>query len=472
LLSFKPSKGEEKDGGGGGGGGGEVKEFLLGPSKDLSPRGNKLATKGSIFISGRISKQEEEMLRQKRAREEKRKREIAADASLQEARLEIELIKASGLSKTNMFGQGTDAYVAVHWLPPPPDEDDAGGVGTNKAPLHTPRGFYTEPTLKTSTAASSLSPVFDNEVCLLAKPEGCMLSACTVKLCVWGKGSLKDDFLGEVVIGGAALQALATKAAKDKEARRGDGGGAEATYELKKSPSMTEKEQKHVQGFLTVSIRLLALEIGGTDTNLPLTAGYKDVCVCVYAAEDLPRANTFGLSDPFCVLKWGSKEVGSTTTIKENLHPVWDEEEQMFTIRVPEWIGLSRKEQEKRRRLANEKAERKRLKEEARRQEEESLLKIGNSTSSFSASVTNTSTSNAQGGTLTSSSALFLGDGDNDSSPPPPPLMDLSLTVDVYDWNALGGGVFLGKSTLPYSLRKIKLRLTHSLSFSLSNTFT
>jgi hypothetical protein len=61
------------------------------------------------------------------------------------------------------------------------------------------------------------------------------------------------------------------------------------------------------------------------------------------AGSGLPRANTFGLSDPFCVVSWGHREIGRSEVIKETLDPVW-EKEQAFAFRAPESLGRSKEE--------------------------------------------------------------------------------------------------------------------------------
>jgi Ca2+-dependent lipid-binding protein len=72
-------------------------------------------------------------------------------------------------------------------------------------------------------------------------------------------------------------------------------------------------------------------------------------CVCVLRPEDHPlwvadpslsllqlrvlraiglaKADLFGKSDPFCIVKWGQEEVGRTKVVPKTLDPVWDQEQ-------------------------------------------------------------------------------------------------------------------------------------------------
>lgn len=49
----------------------------------------------------------------------------------------------------------------------------------------------------------------------------------------------------------------------------------------------------------------------------------------------LAKADRFGLSDPFCVIKWpaNDRELGRTPTVYNTIHPVW--KECFFEIPVP-----------------------------------------------------------------------------------------------------------------------------------------
>jgi Ca2+-dependent lipid-binding protein len=48
--------------------------------------------------------------------------------------------------------------------------------------------------------------------------------------------------------------------------------------------------------------------------------------VFVERARNLPRMDTFGLSDPFCIVSLGKSEKQKTRVVKRNLNPEWNEE--------------------------------------------------------------------------------------------------------------------------------------------------
>ena len=48
--------------------------------------------------------------------------------------------------------------------------------------------------------------------------------------------------------------------------------------------------------------------------------------VFVERARNLPRMDTFGLSDPFCMVSLGKSEKQKTRVVKRNLNPEWNEE--------------------------------------------------------------------------------------------------------------------------------------------------
>jgi Ca2+-dependent lipid-binding protein len=58
--------------------------------------------------------------------------------------------------------------------------------------------------------------------------------------------------------------------------------------------------------------------------NASLGAGERQVFV--ERARNLPRMDTFGLSDPFCMVSLGKSEKQKTRVVKRNLNPEWNEE--------------------------------------------------------------------------------------------------------------------------------------------------
>ena len=148
-------------------------ELPLSPSEDLSPRGNKLATKGTIVLEGHIlSVKREEMIKRHREEEELRK-QIEANPGLQASKLELHLLSAEGLSKVNMRGTA-DAYFEVYWL-----EDDAKENARKEAAAKQAKKSGKKhdnekivPAFTTQIVKGSLNPEYDNEITLLEKPVG------------------------------------------------------------------------------------------------------------------------------------------------------------------------------------------------------------------------------------------------------------------------------------------------------------
>lgn len=66
-------------------------------------------------------------------------------------------------------------------------------------------------------------------------------------------------------------------------------------------------------------------------TGIPLAF---EITVC--NAENLGRADTFGLSDPFCIIKFNSLEIGRTSVVRKSVNPVWSGERFVVMITVPE----------------------------------------------------------------------------------------------------------------------------------------
>lgn len=54
------------------------------------------------------------------------------------------------------------------------------------------------------------------------------------------------------------------------------------------------------------------------------------------AAQNLEKANLIGLSDPYVVVHWGSKHIGTTPVIMNTINPTWDFES-TFTFRLPDY---------------------------------------------------------------------------------------------------------------------------------------
>jgi hypothetical protein len=69
------------------------------------------------------------------------------------------------------------------------------------------------------------------------------------------------------------------------------------------------------------------------DLNTPLK-NLQELNLTVMAASCLLKANLVGLSDPYCVVSWGSRHIGTTPVIVNTLNPIWNFES-TFTFRLP-----------------------------------------------------------------------------------------------------------------------------------------
>ena len=58
-----------------------------------------------------------------------------------------------------------------------------------------------------------------------------------------------------------------------------------------------------------------------------------ELTIC--SAENLSRADTFGLSDPFCIVKFDGVEIGRTTVLHKTTNPVWSGERFIISITIP-----------------------------------------------------------------------------------------------------------------------------------------
>jgi hypothetical protein len=364
-------------------------EFVLKPSPMYTPRTNALAVKGHITISAVVPS-----LNKAPVVKEKVK---SNDPSLKVTKYEIQILCAKNLAKANLFGVTTDSYVQIYW----PDCTTLFG--------------------STQVVPSSLNPIFDSEIFIITKEDGINLTECELKLVVNNKGTIKGDvFLGEIILTGDELKeylSLPIDGFKD--------------YDLLKSLNLADNQQLLVQGNLKVSCRELGVDIVPAVHNLDaeLPKGMKDMEITILAASGLAKADTFGSSDPYCVLRWIDTEIGKTSVIKENINPVW-EDDQCFIFRTPEELGKDLDVLVK----ENEKKIRTQSKIMKKQKALNDLEKIG-------------SNKNNEG-----TVSKLPKDFDNNIKSVREILMKKQLdllvgkilTIDVYDWNRLGSEVFLG----------------------------
>jgi Ca2+-dependent lipid-binding protein len=138
--------------------------------------------------------------------------------------------------------------------------------------------------------------------------------------------------------------------------------------------------------------------------------GMKEMEVCVVAAAGLAKANAFGtgLSDPFCIIRWNGVEIGRSSVKQDTLDPVWEQDE-FFTIRAVDAFPYGISVDEIAEKGKSQAVGFKKLKEEASKQFLESQKSI-----------------KADANTQMEVMSRY------------------ELTVDVFDWNRFGPGVYLG----------------------------
>ena len=247
------------------------------------------------------------------------KKTVKKDGPLPEGYREVELtvFAATGLAKVDLFGK-SDPYCVVSW------NDEAIG--------------------KTATLKKTLDPIWENEVFILripiklSQPQNDVATLLAKKssslgqtepnvakkrdilsIEIWHGSQVilsKAVFLGCVEFQGQELYELIDERKNN---------GKRKWYSLGKTDHLNPKEQRQVQGKieLMVTPRL--------DPDLDL--GGMEIEIFVTAARGLAKADTFGKSDPYCILRWNNRLCGKTTVKKNTLEPVWQDER--FKVRVP-----------------------------------------------------------------------------------------------------------------------------------------
>ena len=165
---------------------------------------------------------------------------------------------------------------------------------------------------------------------------------------VWSQGKVRspddedgvnDKFLGQVTLVGKDLKRMPMYY---------------YPFDLKpRTTSSDPREAMFVQGTIGVGLELEEMEVEmpvvyddvdegaeanrgksrmsgfGGESITELLSGAK-LLMHVVEAWGLAKADTFGKSDPMCIIKWGGEEVGRTKAIDNTMEPVWDDEK--FTL--------------------------------------------------------------------------------------------------------------------------------------------
>eukprot|EP00961_Rhodomonas_salina_P046581 625113-Rhodomonas_salina.1 len=100
-----------------------------------------------------------------------------------------------------------------------------------------------------------------------------------------------------------------------------EGKGDVGSGDTKKAPG--QEVGKEAGAGATGTRDLEVPKPGGEEVAKPVASRPKIQVVAV-GAENLPKTDTFGMSDPYLVLKYGGKEA-KTSVKKKTLNPVWKE---------------------------------------------------------------------------------------------------------------------------------------------------
>lgn len=348
-------------------------------SKMLSPRSNKVDAKGTVTFT--VSREQAKM------KGVKQDEALLLNPNLKALQLELTILKC-----VNITGKVKNIYAKVYW--------------------------YKPSSLVSSTNAYSVESnnqsVFDNEAIPLEKPEGITLrNDCSLKIEIIAKSNFrKEEVLGELTLeGGKLIDFINNSMLTDIDSLLANSNDEKLTFVLNSSSPNVRGSSNFSLIMAMRQVKRHSPVIDGNpnfDLSLPLPYGMKEIEITVLAAQGLVKANMFGKSDPFCLLKLDGVDIGKTSVITETLDPVW-EEDQTFIFRAYSSLGSSEQE---RKNLQNKK-----LKDLQKKQA--AALEIA--------------------GSIEVTDELSLVPDDLVEAE-----HDHVLTVDIYDWNRVGKGVFLG----------------------------
>jgi Ca2+-dependent lipid-binding protein len=239
---------------------------------------------------------------------------------------ELHICEAKHLSSvSSLLSTYGDIYVDVFW------RDEKIG-STHEMTAEAPQILLENPSdekSNTETEKDFVDCVWENELFVLEKPEGELLVECELRLEVYEKRKFSQSpaFLGQVLMSGDAFQVWVDTATQEP-----------TWLKLKHSDTIPEAEQKRVQGSLFLGIRdkEKTHDAGNpeVDMSLPLPPGYRDVEINILTAFNLGKVDTFsGTSDPFCVVKWDMREIGTSAVVKKTTSPIW--EDACYKLRIP-----------------------------------------------------------------------------------------------------------------------------------------
>ena len=196
--------------------------------------------------------------------------------------IEINVCAACNLGRADSFGL-SDPYVQVYW------NDKMVG--------------------QTTTINNTLDPIWDDEKFIVKIPHGWDINECELYMEVYDYNvTTTGVFLGSIELTNKALKEWIS-----------DGKYKRTSFPLTETKNLPSHLQTLVQGSLVLKGRFL-------DDDKQLNEDMIKMQVRVHSASNLAKADTFGLSDPFVIVRFNDREIGRTEVIDNDLNPVWENE--------------------------------------------------------------------------------------------------------------------------------------------------
>ena len=184
---------------------------------------------------------------------------------------------------------------------------------------------------RTKVVKDSCNPTFANERMTFTLPDN--LAGYSLVIEVYDEDSMgQGSFLGLLKLPAAAL--LDAPPPLEKVA-----------MPLQANAELNAKQNKLVGGIIAIKWAVYnsvhsqsnALAHGGADDGIDIvdherTTPRAVVRLSNLSCKNLGQADKFGLSDPFCIIKYGETEVGRTSVKENTLAPKWKNERFLFTL--------------------------------------------------------------------------------------------------------------------------------------------
>lgn len=154
------------------------------------------------------------------------------------------------------------------------------------------------------------------------------------------------EFLGNVVIAGDLYDIFDPNMAQnqkfDAASAVAEGNASGHWLPLQRSELIASHLQVSVGGEIDVTLKQPESSGGQVETEEPSPLEGIPVAfeITICSAENLSRADTFGLSDPFCIIKFDGAEIGRTSVLHKTTNPVWSGERFVVSMVLPESSDL------------------------------------------------------------------------------------------------------------------------------------